>query len=187
MSPRTRKCPRSNWMSFRSLVPPIRKQSLSAKLFPDARRMTMSSKSRFPRHHRYRKRWQPRLRPAGTSDSWPTTQPLNLVVDAQILLDKRVRLRYVSLRLVVVEIADEIFHRVFREEPLELSIQLGCQRFVMGNDERRLCQVLDHIGHRERFPRTGHTKQSLVFRPSPKPLGQFTNSLRLIPAGSNKD
>ena len=149
------------------------KQSLSAKLFPDAKTNDHVLKIPFfpdtidtgnAGNHDY-------VLPGQKRTHGRQPQPLNLIVNARILLDERVRLWDVRLRLVVVEVTDKIFHRVFREEPLELGIQLRCQRLVMGNDESRLGQVLNHIGHRERFPRTGHTKQRLVFRTSPKPLG----------------
>ena len=49
-------------------------------------------------------------------------QTLDLVIDARVLLNKRVGLRNVGFRLVVVEITYKILDGVFREEPLELSV-----------------------------------------------------------------
>jgi hypothetical protein len=51
-------------------------------------------------------------------------QPLDLLVDRAVLLDVRVGLGYVRLGLVVVVVADEVLHRVVREEPAELVRQL---------------------------------------------------------------
>ncbi len=49
VSPRTRKCPRSNWMSFRSYWISTNRESSRSRpnSSPMPRRMTMSSKSRF--------------------------------------------------------------------------------------------------------------------------------------------
>ena len=44
----------------------------------------------------------------------------------------------VGLGLVVVEVADEVLDRVVREELAELGVQLGGQRLVVGEDQRRL-------------------------------------------------
>ena len=44
----------------------------------------------------------------------------------------------VRLGLVVVEVADEVLDRVVREELAELRVQLGRQRLVVGQHQRRL-------------------------------------------------
>ena len=44
----------------------------------------------------------------------------------------------VRLGLVVVEVADEVLDRVVREELAELGVELGGERLVVGEDERRL-------------------------------------------------
>ena len=43
----------------------------------------------------------------------------------------------VRLRLVVVEVADEVLDGVVREEVAELGVELGGERLVVGEDERR--------------------------------------------------
>ena len=44
-------------------------------------------------------------------------------------------------------LTDEILHRIIREEFLELSVELCSKGFIMGNNEGRLLDFLDDIGH----------------------------------------
>jgi hypothetical protein len=55
---------------------------------------------------------------------------LDVLVDRAVLLDEQVALRHVGLGLVVVVVADEVLHRVLREELAELAVQLRGQRLV---------------------------------------------------------
>ena len=48
----------------------------------------------------------------------------------------------VGLGLVVVVVADEVLHRVLREELLELAVELGRQGLVGGDDQGRAVQLL---------------------------------------------
>ena len=59
-------------------------------------------------------------------------EALDLVVDARVLLDEGIRGGDVGLRLIVVVIGDEVFHRVVGKELLELAAKLGSQYFIMG-------------------------------------------------------
>ena len=43
----------------------------------------------------------------------------------------------------------KILHRVLREELLKLAVELRREGFIVGDDQRRLVQLLDDIGHRE--------------------------------------
>ena len=60
-------------------------------------------------------------------------QPVNFLVDGGVLLDIGIRMGDIGLRLVVIVVGDEIFHRVIREEGLQLAGQLGRQGFVVSN------------------------------------------------------
>ena len=73
----------------------------------------------------------------------------NLFVDGRILLDVGVGARDVSFWLVIIEVADEIFDRVTREELLELRVKLRGQCFVVRDDKGRPIQLLDDIGDGE--------------------------------------
>src|SRR5260370_27105 len=89
-------------------------------------------------------------------------QALDLFVNRRILLNVSVGARDVSFGLIVIEIADEIFDRVFREELLELGVKLGRECFVVRNHQRRPVQLPNYIGDHECFARTGHAEQRLV-------------------------
>ena len=77
--------------------------------------------------------------------------PVDLVVDERVLLDVGVRLRDVGLGLVVVVVGDEVLDRVLREERLELAVELGGQRLVRRDDQRRALEPLDDGRDRERL------------------------------------
>ncbi len=76
-------------------------------------------------------------------------EPVDLLVPAAVLLDVGVRPGQVRLRLVVVEVADEVLDGVVREELPELAVELGGQRLVVGKDQRGLVVPDDGLGHRE--------------------------------------
>ena len=87
---------------------------------------------------------------------------VDLLVDGAVLLDIGVGARDIGFRLVVVVIGDEILDRVLREELLELAVELGRQRLVGRQDQRRALQRLDHLGHGEGLARAGDAQQHLV-------------------------
>ena len=64
-------------------------------------------------------------------------QLVDLVIDAGIFLDIRIRMGDVGFRLIVVVVADEIGDRVIREKLLEFAAKLRGQRLIVRNDERR--------------------------------------------------
>ena len=64
-------------------------------------------------------------------------QPVDLLVDGRVLLDVEVLAGDVGLGLVVVVVGDEVLDRVAREVGPELVAQLGGQRLVVGDDQRR--------------------------------------------------
>ncbi len=75
--------------------------------------------------------------------------PVDRLVYRAFLLDVGVRARHISLGLVVVVVADEIFDRVFGKEALELAIELRGEDLVRCEHQRRALQLLDHLGHGE--------------------------------------
>ena len=89
-------------------------------------------------------------------------QPVDVVVDRGVLLDVRVGRRQVRLGLVVVVVADEVLDRVRREVLPELVAELRGERLVVGDDERRLLDLLDHARHGVRLARGGGAEQRLV-------------------------
>ena len=55
----------------------------------------------------------------------------------------------------------KIFHRVLREELLELPVQLSGEGLIVRYDQSRLVQGGDHVGHGEGLAGTCYPKQSL--------------------------
>ena len=64
-------------------------------------------------------------------------QPVDLLVDRRVLLDVEVLGRDVGLGLVVVVVGDEVLDRVAREERPELVAELGGERLVVRDHQRR--------------------------------------------------
>ena len=74
-------------------------------------------------------------------------------------------------------------HRVARKELLEFGVQLGGQRLVVRDDQRRPLDVLDDVGHRERLAGPGDAHQDLVLLAALEALDQGRDRLRLIARG----
>ncbi len=83
-------------------------------------------------------------------------------------------------RLVIVVIADEIFHRVVRKELAELAVQLRRQRLVGGEHDRGSPQPGDHVGHGEGLARAGHAQQGLEHFAILHALDELFNRRRLV-------
>ncbi len=113
-------------------------------------------------------------------DRGPQPQAVDLVVDARFLLDVGVGLGDVGLGLVVVVVGDEVLHRVVREEAPELLVELGSQRLVVREDERRPVHGLDHLGNRVGLARTRDAEQHLFGGAGPDSVGKFSDRRRLI-------
>ena len=107
-------------------------------------------------------------------------EPVDLVVDRAVLLDVGVARRQIRLRLVVVVVADEVLHPVVGEERPHLVGQLGRQRLVGGDDERRLLDFLDGPGHGGALAATGDAEKGLEPVPAPDTLRQPGYRLRLV-------
>ena len=78
-------------------------------------------------------------------------QFFNLLVNSQILFDVGVCCGDVGLGLVIVIVADEVLNEVVREEFLEFTVKLCCERFVVTQYERRALRLSDDVRHRERL------------------------------------
>ena len=82
--------------------------------------------------------------------------------------------------MIVIEVGNEVLHRVVWKEIFELRIQLGRQRFVVAHDQRRAVVPRDQVGHREGFARAGDAEKRLVPIAGGEGLREFFNRLRLI-------
>ena len=107
-------------------------------------------------------------------------QLVDIVVDGRVLLDIGVRGRYVGFWLVVVVIADEILHRVLREQGAELAVELGGKRLVVRKDERRPVRACDDVGHSEGLARTRDAEQDLVAYAGIEIRDQLVDGGRLV-------
>src|SRR3984957_10796659 len=86
---------------------------------------------------------------------------VDLLVDRGVLFYVGVGPRHIGLGLVVVVIADKIFHGVVGEETLELAIELRRQRLVRRQDDGGALRRLDHFGHGVGLARAGDAEQHL--------------------------
>ena len=112
------------------------------------------------------------------------TELVDFVVDACVFFDERVRVRNVRFGLEVIVVAHEVFHRVVREERLEFLIELGGERLVVRENERRLADILDDVCHRECLAGTGHAEERLELFAVLETFGQFFNGFGLVACGS---
>ena len=110
-------------------------------------------------------------------------EAVNFLVDHRFFFDERVRDRQVRLGLIIVVVADEVFHRIFREEAHKFTIELGGQRFVVGDDERGFLDIGDDVRHRQRLSGAGHAEQGLEPISPQNALGQFPDRLGLVALG----
>ena len=88
--------------------------------------------------------------------------PVDGLVDGALFLDIGVGARDVGFGLVIVVIRNKKLHRVFREEVFEFAIELGSERLVWREDERRALSALDDVRHGEGLARAGDAEQDLV-------------------------
>ena len=105
------------------------------------------------------------------------------VVDGSIFLDVSVRGGEICLRLVIIVITDKILHGIIGEEGSELLEELGRQGFVGSNDQGRLLDPLDDLGHGESLPRPRDPEEDLMGNPLLHSLGELLDGLGLIPFG----
>ena len=90
------------------------------------------------------------------------TQFIYFLIDCRVFFNIGIGSWQIGFRLVIVIIADKIFHSVIRKQAFEFFIQLRSQRFVMGDNERWALNALDNIGNRKGFTRSGDTQKHLM-------------------------
>ena len=89
-------------------------------------------------------------------------QLVQLVVDGRFLLDVNVGGGNVGFRLVIVVVADEVFHRVLGKEVAKLVVKLRGQGLVVRQHQGGTIEGLHHLGHGKGFARTGNPQQHLM-------------------------
>ena len=110
-------------------------------------------------------------------------QPVDLLVDRHLLVDERVRLLDVRLRLVVVVVGDEVLDGVVREQLAELLVQLGRERLVVGQDESGLIERLGDPRDGVGLPGAGDAEEGLPVGARLEPLHELRYRLRLVARG----
>ncbi len=104
----------------------------------------------------------------------------DVVVLGRVLLDVEIRLRDVRLGLVVVVVGDEVLHRVLGEELPELVAELGGERLVVRDHERRALELLHHPRHRGGLAGPRRAEQRLAPVARPQRLGELGDRPRLV-------
>ena len=89
------------------------------------------------------------------------THLLNVLVDGAVFFNEQITLWHIGFGLVVVVVADEILHRVFRKELAKLAVQLRSQCFVGRKNNGGTAHARNHVGHGESFARACHAQQGL--------------------------
>ena len=107
-------------------------------------------------------------------------EAVDLVVDRRVLLYIGVGGGKVRLGLVVVVVGDEVLDPVLREQVLQLRRELGRQRFVGLDDERRALDRLDRPSHRGGLSAPGDAEQRLVSLAGEHAVSEGANSRRLV-------
>ena len=107
-------------------------------------------------------------------------QTLHLLIDGGVLLNKRIGLRHVRLRLVVVVVRDEILHRIIRQQLAQLIRQLRRQSLILHEHQSRTLHRLNQPGCGRGLTGTGSAHQHNVLLTVLHTLGELGDSLRLI-------
>ncbi len=105
---------------------------------------------------------------------------VDLFVDRGFFFDVGVGARHISFRRVVIVVRHEIFDGVVGEEILELAIELGGERFIGREDQRRALGALDDVRHGIGLAGTGDAEQYLVALIGVGALHQFGDGRGLI-------
>ena len=105
---------------------------------------------------------------------------VQLLVDGQVLLDIGIAHRHVGLGLIIVIVRHEIPDGIVGKELPELPVELGHQRLVVGEHERGLLHLLDHVGYGEGLSRARHAQQGLVPLPVAYAFHQLPDGFGLV-------
>ena len=82
--------------------------------------------------------------------------------------------------MIVIVIADEIFHGIVRKQLLEFVVELSRQRFVGGQNECRLIESGDNLGHGKGFSGARNPQKDVIASAFQQIDGKFINSPGLV-------
>ncbi len=108
-------------------------------------------------------------------------QLVDLVVDAEILLNVGVGGRKIGLRLVVVVVGDEILNGIGREEAFELPVELRRQRLILALVSAGLWSLSMTLAIVKVFPDPVTPSSVTSLTPCPSASQSPFDSPRLIP------
>ncbi len=107
-------------------------------------------------------------------------EAVDFVVDRAVLFDVGVGAGDVGFRLVVVEVGDEVFDGVVREEALELGVELGGEGLVVAEDEDGAVLRGDDVGHGEGLAAAGDAEEALVLVAGAQGFEELADGLLLV-------
>ena len=87
---------------------------------------------------------------------------------------------HIGFRLIIIVVGYEILYRIFRKKFFEFTVQLSCQRFIVGNHQCRAVGLRNDVRHRKCFPRTGYPQHNLFWIARIQPVHKLCNSFWLV-------
>ena len=108
---------------------------------------------------------------------------VDLFVDVGVLGNVGVGLGDIGLGLIIVVVADKVLHGIVGKEPLQLTVELGCEGLVGGNDQGGLLHACDDVRHGEGLARAGDPKEDHVPQSLAQAVHQIFDGAGLIAAG----
>jgi hypothetical protein len=109
--------------------------------------------------------------------------PVDGLVNARFLFDVGVGAGDIGFGLIIIVVADEIFHRIVGEEALHLAIQLRGEDLVGRQNQRRALSRLNDLRHGEGLARAGDAQQHLRVVPALMPCTRSAMAVGWSPDG----
>ena len=88
-------------------------------------------------------------------------EPVDFLVHRGILLNIGVRVGNVCLRLIVIVIGNEVFHRIVGKKLPEFAAKLSSQGLIVSQHQGGTVHLFDDGGHGEGLAGAGDTQQGL--------------------------
>ena len=86
---------------------------------------------------------------------------IDLLVYHSVLFNINVLAGDIGLRLVVIVVGNEVFHRILGEKCTQLCAELGGEGLVVSKNQGGSIQVGNNVCHSKGFTRTGNTEKCL--------------------------